>query len=540
MRRWIVPGVLLVLAAVFRFPGLEFSPPGIFRDELEKGYTAWELWHTGRYGRLLMEPGGRVVPSSRFPLFIDVYGVRTSAVYQWLAAPVVGLGGLSVRTTRLTAAWVGTLTVLLTFFWVRRLWGWKVAAWAGFWLAVSPWHIVFSRWAQQGITEPLWLIATLLTFQKGRMAQSGWRTVWWGLSGFFAGLAFYSYEIARVFLPLWLVFLALTHWKSIRSSPRTAAVAVLVLFVICVPTSYIALTSEGAARFQRISVFGDGASVGQGIALAAKNWLAHFHPGFLFHSGDATARHQLPGLGLMHWVQAPLLALGLLWIFRRRKPAGLLLLAWIALYPISASLTREGIPHALRSIVGLPAWPILCGIGTGYLFRLLAGHVERAPHIRWAVLAVGIILLLAPMPKLIRSLWTDWPREAREAFEQPEQILTDALTRHYGGGEQPRESHAVLHLSGYVAYAPHRLLFHGRVRPADWQRSGLEALPARLLMPGALAHQWKGFAPGDRIAVFAAELQGLAPESYRILDSFEESSPDGQRYCWGLVIEKSR
>lgn len=280
--------------------------------------------------------------------------------------------------------------------------------------------------------------------------------------------------------------------------------------------------------------------MGQGVALAAKNWLAHFHPGFLFHSGDATARHQLPGLGLMHWVQAPLLALGLLWILRRRKPMDLLLFAWIALYPVSASLTREGIPHALRSIVGLPAWPILCGIGTGYLFCLLDKHLEHNSRNRLAILAIAIILVLAPLPKLFQSLWIQWPREAREAFEQPEQILTDALLRHASGGEMLRRKPATLRLSGYVAYAPHRLLFQGRVRPADWQRLGLEALPARLLMPGALAHQWKGFAPGDCLAVFAEELQGLDAQSYQVLESFEQLDPDGQPSRWGVVIKKSR
>ena len=57
LHRWLPALVLLVLAAIFRFPGLDAAPPALFRDEVEKGYTAWELAGTARYGKLDLETG---------------------------------------------------------------------------------------------------------------------------------------------------------------------------------------------------------------------------------------------------------------------------------------------------------------------------------------------------------------------------------------------------------------------------------------------------------------------------------------------------
>ncbi|GIX45055.1 MAG: hypothetical protein KatS3mg130_1463 [Candidatus Sumerlaea sp.] len=144
-RAWPLLGILtgaLLLRVLF----LGSLPPALFRDEAEKLYTAWCLATTGHdaEGRLL-------------PLFIHVFGVTTSAVYQYAAIPFVWLLGLNEWSARLPAAVVGTLTVLFLWLWARRVYGELVANWAALLLALSPWHVVFSRWAQQGIFLPLWL-----------------------------------------------------------------------------------------------------------------------------------------------------------------------------------------------------------------------------------------------------------------------------------------------------------------------------------------------------------------------------------------------
>jgi len=569
------------LAAVFRFPALDGLPPALFRDEIEKGYTAWELAATGRYGRLSMTVGGTVIPSERFPFFIDVYGVRTSSLYQWLSIPFMAVGGLNGWTTRLPAAVAGVMAVWFTFLWVRRVWGTRTALWAGFWLALSPWHVVFSRWAQQGITEPLWLVLALYCFQKGRspVATDRHRAFWWAASGVFAAVAFYAYAVGRVFVPVWLIALGLSHLRLLRRHSGAAALAGGVFLVLAIPVAWVSLGAEGAARFDRISVFGQTSSTGAALALFLKNWLRHFDLRFLFLSGDANPRHQLPGLGVMFLAQAPLVVFGLLGLIRRRRPVDVFLLLWLALFPVSASLTAEGVPHALRAIVGLPAWPVLTGIGTAVLFRLVAG-LPRSDAVRRLAGALLVLVLVVPAAlSLSRALYHRWPAAAAMDFEWTAQTITLALLNSDGnrvraggndsasvidarigastetGPQSPSETSLDSvpelppvssaspgrWLSGYVPYAPHRLLFHGQVDPRTWQARGLEALPARLLPPAPLSDFWSRIRAGDRLGLLEPDLGTLPPAAYTV----ELSIPlppelGGQGEELGAVVLKTK
>ncbi len=522
VRRWLPALLLVFVAAAYRFPALDESPPSLFRDELEKGYTAWELWSTGRCGRLNLETG-RVSPSGASPLFIDVYGVRTSGIYQWLSAPFVGLGGLNAITTRLAAALAGTLAVLFTFLWVRRTWGGTVALWAGFWLAVSPWHVVFSRWAQQGITEPLWLVLMVYGFQRGKSPaiSDRARAVWWGLSGLAAGVAFYAYAVGRVFVPLFGCLLLVSHWRVLWRHWKGALPGVAAFLAIGLPVAWVALGAEGAARFERISVFGQTDSIPGAIGLFLGNWLRHFDPRYLFLHGDGNPRHGLPGLGLFTLAEAPLLVVGVVVLLRRRRPWDRFVLGWILLGPVSASLTVEGIPHALRSIVGLPAWPVVSGVGMAYFLRLLGRNAAWSPLARrWAPALLAVLFVGSAAFLSMRAVYRGWPIASAMAFEWPAQTVTQALVsmEPESGGEDGRAPGRWL--SGFVPYAPHRLLFHGRVPPREWQTRGMEALPANPLPPVPAGQFWSRYASGDWVGILPPDMESLPPGGYEIESAF--------------------
>ncbi len=536
------PLLLLALAALLRFPALGTIPAALFRDELEKGYTAWELWDTGRYGRLSMLAGARVRPSEFLPAFIDVYGVRTSAIYQYLAAPGVGLFGLSAATTRLPAALAGTLAVLALFAWMRRVWGWRAAVCGAFWMAVCPWHVVFSRWAQQGITEPLWLALAMWSFEKGRspaaVSRTGtsWRSAraaWWAASGFFCVLALYAYEVARLFLPLWGLAFLILRYRQWQPRWRAAIPGAILTAALTVPIFLEAMSPAGAARFQRISVFGQSQGLLGATGLFTRNWAAHFSPMFLFFSGDANPRHHLPFQGLMHFAAAPMILAGIIWLARRRRGTDLHLLAWLLLYPVSAAMTNDGIPHALRSIMGIPAWCAAAGIGTAWLLRRLSVtkatpclSVENAPASqprqlrRFLIVAVCTIVAGASFSQTASKLYFLWPAESAFDFEAPAQRLTQLLLDDGAVLPSQKENSSPRRqfwLSGFVPYAPHRLLFQGRVAPRDWQRCGFDALPAQSLPPNHLRYAWPRAAVGDHLALFRAELATLDASQYRIL-----------------------
>ena len=123
---------VLILAAVFRmgWPGLaEFKA-----DEARLLALAWEM------------ADGRAFPLRGISSSVGISNFPTSV---WLyAVPLVVWG--HVYSAVLWTGLLNTAAVGLTYWLVRRYWGWQAALVAAFMLAVSPWAIMHSRkiWAQ--------------------------------------------------------------------------------------------------------------------------------------------------------------------------------------------------------------------------------------------------------------------------------------------------------------------------------------------------------------------------------------------------------
>ena len=143
--RWALIGLGLG-AFLLRFWGLGRLP--LFVDEAYTGYDAASVLETGRdmWGVLL-------------PVYFQSWGGDAlEGLYRYLCLPFVGLLGPLALAVRLPAALVGTATVILTFFAGRRLLDARAGWIAAFLLAVSPWHLAFSRVGFRGILLPAAII----------------------------------------------------------------------------------------------------------------------------------------------------------------------------------------------------------------------------------------------------------------------------------------------------------------------------------------------------------------------------------------------
>jgi Dolichyl-phosphate-mannose-protein mannosyltransferase len=378
--------LILLLGIFLRLAALGTNPPGLFRDEAEKVHTAWSLGLTGGYHHLTqaMGPDGRLMPvfeSLGPPLFIDAYGSWTSAVYHWATVPFALVLGPTALAARLPAALVGILTLLIVWRFVRRAFDEEVALLALFFLAISPWHVLFSRWAQQGIFVPLWLALALWIFERGRLAAG---RQWW-IAGLCLGMALYTYAPMRLTVPLFVLALAFAYRQDLARNRRAALGALLAFVLACLPTALwlMLYAGEGMQRFGRVSIWQEGASLGSVTGQFISNYLRHLSVPFLFLGGDENLRHSVPGFGQMHWIELPGLLLALLLALTQRRPQDLTLALWFLLAPIAPSLTLES-PHALRGIAALPAAHILSAAGTAVIFRSLVqfAHAKLAPRRR--------------------------------------------------------------------------------------------------------------------------------------------------------------
>src|SRR5690348_8100436 len=109
MRRWSVEGVLLVLlilvAVILRFYRIDTLPPGLHYDQAHDAILAWET----RIGQTR-------------PVFYTAFtGMEPLMAYS--DALVMAIIGHTARAIHLTSALYGVLTVIVTYFLARDLFG---------------------------------------------------------------------------------------------------------------------------------------------------------------------------------------------------------------------------------------------------------------------------------------------------------------------------------------------------------------------------------------------------------------------------------
>lgn len=447
--------LLFFLGVALRVLRLDTLPPALFRDEAEKAYNAYSILLTGR------DVNGQFLP-----LFINVFGVTTSAIYQYACVPFVALLGLNEWSARLPAATIGVITLIVTYALVMRERNRQAALWAVAFLALSPWHIVFSRWAQQGIFLPL-LLAT---------AMLGWRYSLDGrryaivLTGACLALAIYAYDPARLFVPLLMLWWAIVYAPVLVRQWRFTLLGLAAFLVVVAPTAVLVLTQTdmAQARFRAISIFEPGQGAVDTALHFARHYAEHFSLSFLVLQGDPELRHSA-GVGVLTAIEFLALIFGVVAMLARRRREDLLWLGWLLLFPVSASLTKVGIPHALRTIVALPVIQVIAGVGMSEVLF----HVRRSRQATFRHAAI-LMLLLSFLPFVYKYFVTyssrsaiNWQYGVKQALNQiaPVSSLTDSI--------------AFYNIFGAEYLVP----FYAQVPPQEVQTGGLTVVRKYRIVP---------------------------------------------------------
>ncbi|MFN2297564.1 MAG: ArnT family glycosyltransferase [Anaerolineales bacterium] len=154
-RAFSTPAAWLVLAAcvtgVFlRVWNFGDYPPGLQVDEASIAVEAASLHDFG------VDRNGK-----SYPVHFIAWGSGQNVLYAYLLAPLVPLG-LSPTVIRLPMLIAGLLTLAVAFGIARRIFSLPVAVITVFLLAVSPWHIMISRWALESNIFPFVFSASFL------------------------------------------------------------------------------------------------------------------------------------------------------------------------------------------------------------------------------------------------------------------------------------------------------------------------------------------------------------------------------------------
>ena len=366
---------IVVVAACLRFYKLATLPPGLEWDEVATGYDAHSILKTGRdqYGNWL-------------PLTFRSIDDYKPPLYTYLTAASIAVWGWNDFAVRFPAALLGTLAIITTYGMTYILFASQpVALLTAFFLAVSPWHVGFSRLALETNSTIFFMTAGTWAFLLGRK-----KGIYLPLAALLFGLNLFLYHNDRLFVPLFGLVLLTFFWKDIWQQKKYAVVSAIIILLFLVRLIPIVTSIEGQMRFSGTSIFtpalseemaerklqyatwlsddqiAHGGIIGKlfhnqhvfyGL-LIFKNYLTHFDPSFWLFTDDYI-RHHVSEMGILYFVDLPLLLLGWYFLLRNAKrKVTLLLLLWFLLAPIPAAVTRD-VPHALRAEIMLPIFQIV-------------------------------------------------------------------------------------------------------------------------------------------------------------------------------------
>lgn len=308
----------LALAAFVRLFQLDAIPSGMHQDEASIGYDAWALWTYG------IDRNGYVLPV--YPM---TWGAGQGPLGMYLAAPFLGLLGPTLFAYRLPFALLGVATVATFYFLVRRVWG-RPAAYVGIvLLALTPWHVVLSRWGLDANPLPFFVTAGALFFVRG---ADGGRTADYLLSAVLYSLAMYVYGAAMVAVPITLVTSAVYAIRSRRMTVRQLVLAVAAFLVVMVPLmAFYAINLLGLPEVRtpffsipRLTVMRSGAVF---LALDS-SFLGNFlHSAktlllYLTLGAEDNPTNQVEGFGILYLFAFPLTFVGMARTMRRGLLSG--------------------------------------------------------------------------------------------------------------------------------------------------------------------------------------------------------------------------
>lgn len=399
---YIVLSVILFLAVAIRFYSLSNIPMGLQQDETSIGYNAYSILETGRdeYGK-------------SFPLNFKAFGEYKLPFSIYLTSASIKLFGLNEFAVRFPFALFGVLTVFVLFLLVYELFGKKeLALVSAFLLAINPWHIHFSRGAYEVIPALFFITLGVFMFVYSLKRKNLlWMTL--GLSSLV--LSMYSYNIARLFIPLFVLFLFITYSTKGFKTRSIKELSVFILPLILLIPFVTSLFSEGGFESARGQLITSSAYVEaqnlemrsyvldkspiaaklffNNIALTklyyVKNVLSYFNSDFLFVKGSLHGNHGIGNVGQFHYFEIATITIGLFILLKKKSRWRKLLLGWILGVILVASLTREA-PHATRSFFMVVPLVILSSVG---LIEILNFIYSKKSTVRYvaAIVVFGVI-----------------------------------------------------------------------------------------------------------------------------------------------------
>ncbi len=371
---WFLLTAAFLVALFFRFYKITQVPTSLNWDEAAFGYNAYSILLTGKdeYG-------------IKLPLEFKSVGDYKCPLFVYFTVPAVKLFGLNEFSVRFISSFFGALCIAVFFLVVWELFGdLKLCFFSSLLLAVSPWHLQFTR--AQGDVAISSFFVLFGFWQFLRWIKNG-RPVSICLAFAAFALTFYAYFAERFFVPVFFLVLCFFFRREILSRKKSFALGAIVGLLTVAPLLSAMISSGQKSKILMTTIFGyrqaetylekmkleDQSPLIFGLfhsplieypLMIADHYLNHFSPYFLFISGVKDDRQRIEGMGMLYWSDTILLAFALWAVVKgiKKRKALFLVLAWLAVSPLPSVITRDPV-HARRAFNMVYPLCLLLGMG---------------------------------------------------------------------------------------------------------------------------------------------------------------------------------
>jgi 4-amino-4-deoxy-L-arabinose transferase-like glycosyltransferase len=380
------------MATILRFYKIG-SYPSLNPDEAALGYNAYSLLETGKD-----EHG------ASWPLHFKSFGDYKPGGYVYLALPFIKILGLTPLAVRLPNLILSILAIYylskLVFLLfeskgprLNRSKAQNLSLLSSAVLALSPWHIHFSRGAWEAYSALSLIIIGIYFFYSHLKNLKNFHLY---LSVILISLSLYFYHSARILAPLIGLSLVTINFKRLtRSGIRKLLIPIIITILLALPVLFSFVRNGGAARFGGVGLTADQGPIWRSNELLnqhnnvklinramhnkrilyflswAQKYTSHFDLNFLFLNGDEVPRSKVPEMGQLYLFELPFLIIGIFFFLKSRainKKTKTLILSFLLFAPLASSLTFQA-PSALRSLPMTIPLSILIAYGLYHFFK---------------------------------------------------------------------------------------------------------------------------------------------------------------------------
>lgn len=487
------------MASFSRFYRLGLVPHGMTWDEAAIGYNGHAVFTTRRDEWL-----------TRLPISFRSFGDYKAPFAIYLNGVSTFLLGMNLWAVRFPFAAAAIVSVILIVFVAYQLFldfdkrkAAELSLLTAFLMAVSPWHLHYSRVAFESGMSLSFVLAGVVLFLYYRRSISGklkthWQLLILLLSTSSFVLSLYTYHSAKIVTPVLAMLLVILYFKDFRKKVWQLSLAGVWAFLLLWPMIKDSLTAKGAERLGQASILTAEISSYEKLILFVENYFAHLKPSFLVFGQSDTLRHGDGSWGVLFSSTLILIVISLASLFlskkyQKKRKFFFFALAWVLIGIVPAAMGRS-VPHSNRALLSLPGLMILAVMGYSVMKdyvlskygKLRATHGEK--FIEKTILGTLVLVQLAFFISYTTNYYTDYAAASVEAF--PDGYLEAfAFVKDYEKGENGKPQVSKIKFTDCYGQPYIYALFVRETNPIWYQGGSLNTYEFSSVDQGDLSRQ---------------------------------------------------